>query len=110
MDDLGRQVLKEWYWLFIFAALVAVAFAPSFLKGKCPRCSKRKLVSFELDNHVRKSIEAEHANRQFLTFYTCHSCGAHLFRERTGPFEDALAAGLEKAFERSTVDDAALVP
>ena len=100
MDDLMHQVLKEWYWLVIFAALVAVAFAPSFLKGKCPKCNKRKLVSVDLDSSIQEKIRNEHGRgaNSFFSFYWCSACGAKLYRDRSGPFQDASADRWETAF------------
>src|SRR5262245_31265367 len=108
MDDIYHQIMKEWYWLVIMAALVAVAFAPTFLKSKCPRCGKKKLISVDLDQLVREKLESANGNRLFLTFFRCENCLARVFRERTGPFEDASAAEWELAFQEH--HDSALVP
>lgn len=108
MDDIFHQAMKEWYWFAIVGALVSIAFAPSFLKGKCPKCSKRKLVTVPLDDATTRALAAEGNERQFLSFYTCGGCDAQLLRERTGPFEDATAKSWQQVFNNAD-DSAALV-
>jgi hypothetical protein len=109
-EQLFHQIMKEWYWLVIVGSIVSMAFAPSFLKGKCPCCGKRKLVSVETDSQTRQSLEAQHHTQQFLTFYSCDSCHSRFFRERTGPFQDASAKGWDPAFAEDEHEEAALVP
>lgn len=95
-----RLVLKEWYWLVIWAALIAVAFAPTFLKAKCPTCKKRKLETIDLDQRTREDLQhQEHV--EFLTFFRCTACGARLMREKTAPYQDASDPRWNLAYERA---------
>lgn len=93
-------VLKEWYWLVIWGALVAVSFAPSLLKAKCPTCRKRKLESIALEQGIRQEIE-DREGKPFLTFYQCAACGARVLKERSSPFKDASDARWNLAYERA---------
>lgn len=95
-----RLVLKEWYWLVIWAALIAVAFAPTFLKAKCPSCKKRKLETLDLDQRTREDLQSkEHV--EFLTFFHCTACGARFMREKTAPYQDASDPRWNLAYERA---------
>jgi len=90
--------MKEWYWLVIFGALIAVAFVPSFLKAKCPNCKQRKLESVDLDAPIREELE-QRESKPFLTFFRCTACGARLMRERTSPYQDASDARWDLAYD-----------
>lgn len=93
-------VLKEWYWLVIYAALIAVAFAPTFLKTKCPSCRKRKLESVDIDQNTREDLQRRE-DVQFLTFFRCTACGARFMREKTAPYQDASDSRWNLAYERA---------
>lgn len=86
--DVYHAAMKEWYWFVIFGAIFSMAFAPTFLKSKCPQCNKRKLETVDLDQRIREQLQ-EQEDKPFLTFYNCTACGARLLRERTSPFQDA---------------------
>ncbi len=85
--DIWHQMAKEWYWFVIVGALVAVAFAPSFLKGKCPQCRKRGLVSVDLDQVGQEQLAS--FGLSFPTLYNCRKCQARLYRERSGELKAA---------------------
>jgi hypothetical protein len=90
--------LKEWYWGVIYAALIAVAFAPTLLKAKCPKCRKRKLETVDIDQRTREELQRRE-DAQFLTFYRCTACGARLMRQRTAPYQDASECRWKLAYE-----------
>ena len=94
--DIWLAIAKEWYWIVIFLALVLVAFAPTFLKMRCPSCRKRKLNSVELPENA--SPELANLKEQFVTFFDCGSCQGRFKRLRSGPLEDASAAEYEAIF------------
>ena len=96
-----NEILKEWYWLVIFAALVMVAFVPSFLKAKCPQCGKRKLTTVDVDEHVLSHLDqADH--KPFLSFYLCEACQARFRRERAGPLKDASQSNWAMIFDQDS--------
>ncbi len=102
MDDLAHQMMKEWYWFAIFGALCAIFFCPSFLKSKCPKCTKRNLTTVDVDDSIKSSVApASDSASHFLTFYRCGSCQAKLYRQRTGPFQDASAPKWNNVFEHA---------
>ncbi len=99
MDDIWHQILKEWYWFPIVGGIVAMAWTPSFLKGKCPACQKRKLIAVIIDEDIRgELLNTETTNKLFFTFYACEACQSRFYRERTGPFQDASDAKWSPAF------------
>lgn len=98
--DVYHAMAKEWYWFVIFGALIGIAFAPTFLKAKCPTCKKRKLETVDLEQSVREEIQ-EREDRPFLTFYKCTACGARLMRERSAAYEDASDIRWSIAYERA---------
>lgn len=98
MDDIWHQMAKEWYWFAIVGSIVALGWAPSFLKGKCPACKKRKLTSVIIDEQIRNELNTENTNKLFFTFYSCEACHARFYRERTGPLKDASDTRWERAF------------
>jgi hypothetical protein len=95
-----HAVLKEWYWGVIYAALIAVAFAPTLLKTKCPTCKKRKLETVDIDQRTRETLQ-QREDAEFLTFYRCTACGARLMRERTAPYKDAGDARWNLAYDNA---------
>jgi uncharacterized protein with PIN domain len=95
-----HAVMKEWYWLVIYAALIAVAFAPTFLKARCPQCKKRKLETVDLDQRTREDIEHKE-EVQYLTFFQCTACGARFLREKTAPYKDASDPRWNLAYDRA---------
>jgi|SRR6185437_2275241 len=98
MDDIWHQMAKEWYWFAIVGSIVALGWAPSFLKGKCPSCNKRKLTSVIIDEQTRGDLNVENANKLFLTFYACEACQSCFYRERTGQLQDASDAKWSSVF------------
>src|SRR5579883_298996 len=95
--DIFQQMAKEWYWLVILGGLVAVAFVPSFLKGKCPSCGKRNLCSVELNEQAPEQLGSKYAG-PFMLFYQCQACYRRFKRVRTGPLEDASDACWDVVF------------
>lgn len=63
---------------FVILAVVVTPFLPSFLKGKCPSCSKRKLDSFEPEG-----VEA--APGTYITYFLCQNCQTRFQRDKSGP-------------------------
>lgn len=102
--DVYHAAMKEWYWFVILGALVAVAFCPTFLKEKCPRCKKRSLKTVDVDTEIRRQLEQQE-QRAFLTFYRCTACSAKLVRERTAPHEDATEPRWAGAFDKARVTE-----
>jgi hypothetical protein len=96
--DIYHAILKEWYWIVIVGAIVSMAFTPTFLKGKCPKCKKRALKTVDVEQDVRELLQ-EKENRAFLTFFRCEHCDARQMRELTGAFEDAQDDRWAAAFE-----------
>jgi hypothetical protein len=80
--------MNEWTVAAIIGALVAIAFAPSYFRSKCPACKKRKLTSVIPDEVASLRLK-EIDDRKFLSFYVCEACGAKYLRERSGPYQDA---------------------
>ncbi len=100
--DIYHAIMKEWYWFVIVGAIVSMAFTPTFLKAKCPKCKKRNLRTVDLDQQTRVGIQ-DREKRAYLTFFRCNSCGARLMRELTAPYEDASDSRWNAAFERALV-------
>jgi transposase-like protein len=96
--EVTQAMLKEWYWIVIWGALIAVAFAPTFLKARCPGCKKRNMKTADVDQDVVREIEPDAGG--FLTFFRCGSCQAKFKRLRTGPFEDASDPKYERIYAR----------
>jgi hypothetical protein len=96
-SNIWLAIAKEWYWIVIFAALVLVAFAPSFLKGKCPACKRRSLKSIDVHPEMLAGIDGIDA-AQYPSFFSCSACGARFKRFRSGPLQDASQPELEKLF------------
>lgn len=90
--EIYQAMMKEWYWGVIIAALVAVAFCPSFLKGVCLSCKKRSVTSVDVDDGLIKNLkEAGVAMDElppFTMLYRCTKCGAKFKRVRSGPLEN----------------------
>ncbi len=95
----GFKDMSDWYWYVIVAALLAVAFAPSLLKGRCPGCGKRRLCSVDLDESLSSSLD-EDDRKNFLSFYLCEACGRRWRRQRSQPLEDASGSKWERIFQR----------
>ena len=90
--EVAQAMMKEWYWGVILLALIAVAFAPSFLKGKCPACKRRGLRSVDVDRTIVQQVadgESRGAEARYTFYYRCDGCGARFKRVRTAPMEDA---------------------
>jgi hypothetical protein len=99
--ELTHAMLKEWYWPVIIGALIAVAFAPSFLKSKCPACGKRKLRSFDFDNSaIAVSGFAKDDLPPFTIYYLCDGCHARLKRFRSGPLLEATDQHYDVIFDQ----------
>lgn len=97
-SDLAHAVLKEWYWGPIMLALILVAFAPSFLKSKCPKCKKRTMRSVEIRNPELEKIH-QGDSETYTMFFRCESCGARFKRVRTAPLEDASDGQYDAVFD-----------
>ena len=100
MEDWTHAALKEWYWIVIVGAIVSLAFAPSFLKAKCPKCKKKALRTVDTDAHLLSHL-SEEDRKPFLTFYRCDKCSSRFVRERTAPLADASDARWTSIFEHS---------
>lgn len=103
--EVYKAAMKEWYWIVIVGAIIAVAFAPSILKTRCPACKKKALRSVEIDDAMRAQVQTPESN-EFLVFFRCDKCGAKFKRDRTAPLEDASAPQFEQVY---TAADAYLV-
>ena len=93
-------MLKEWYWGVIMLALVAVAFAPSFLKALCPQCKKRALRSVDLPDGASDSFAAS-GIEPFTTFYLCDHCAGKFKRVGSGPLEEASQTRFAPYFQKN---------
>ncbi len=65
---------------FVIAAVLVTPFLPTFLKGKCPNCNKRKLDSYEPE-----SIETKPGT--YITYFLCQNCQMRFRRDKSGPLE-----------------------
>jgi transposase-like protein len=65
---------------FVIMAVLITPFLPTFLKGKCPSCSKRKLDTFEPEG-----IEAKPGT--YITYFLCQNCHMSFRRDKSGPLE-----------------------
>ena len=74
---------------FVIAAVLVTPFLPTFLKGKCPSCNKRKLDSFEPE-----AIETKPGS--YITYFLCQNCQMRFRRDKSGPLE-AMAADSQPA-------------
>ena len=83
-----EPILKEWYWIVILAAIIMIAFAPSFLKGKCPNCGKRGLKSVDVDGRTLASL-AEEDRQPYMSFHRCSACHSRFLRHKSAPLQDA---------------------
>ena len=76
--------MKDWYMIFVLLAILVTPFLPILLKGKCPKCGKRKLELLERDD-----------NNSFVSHHACAECKTRFIKERSGPLqaveEDVLA-------------------
>jgi hypothetical protein len=95
--EVAQAMMKEWYWPVIVLAIVMMAFAPSFLKGRCPSCKKRALRSVDVDDKVLSELNAADA-QNFTMFYRCDNCQSRFKRVRSGPLEDAADPRFERVF------------
>ena len=77
--------MKDSYMLFVLLAILVTPFLPILLKGKCPKCGKRKLESQEKDDLAGP----------FISHHACSNCKTRFIKERSGPLqaveEDVLA-------------------
>jgi hypothetical protein len=99
--EVAQAMMKEWYWGVILAALIAVAFAPSFLKGKCPTCKKRGLRTVDADAATVQRVaesESKSAEARFTVYYRCDRCQARFKRLRTEPLQDASGSHYDPIF------------
>ena len=90
--EVAHAMMKEWYWGVILLALIAVAFAPSFLKGKCPKCNKRAVRSVDADRTIVQQVaagESRSDEARYTFYFRCDHCQARFKRVRTAPMEDA---------------------
>lgn len=65
---------------FVIAAVLVTPFLPTFLKGKCPSCNKRKLDSYEPDSSETKP-------GTYITYFLCQNCQMRFRRDKSGPLE-----------------------
>lgn len=95
--EVQQAMLKEWYWGVIVLALVLVAFAPSFLKGKCPGCGKRKLRTVDLqDPELERLYQGD--KQTYTIFFRCDACRSRFKKVRSGPLHDASDQAYEAVF------------
>jgi len=64
---------------FVILAVILTPFLPSFLKGKCPNCSKRKLETFEPD------LAEPHPPGTYISYFLCRNCEMRFQRDKSGP-------------------------
>jgi hypothetical protein len=95
--EVQQAMLKEWYWGAIVLALIMVAFAPSFLKGKCIKCGKRNLRTVDISD---PDLERLHQGNKetYTVFLRCDACQAKFKKVRSGPLEDASDPSYEAVF------------
>jgi hypothetical protein len=102
--EISELLTKEWYWIVIIGAIAALAFCPSFLKGKCPGCRKRALTSFVIDDAAVKKLKdggmAAEDVPPYTNFYRCGRCGGKYKRARSGPLQDASGTAFDTVFTR----------
>src|SRR5579884_2312985 len=103
-SEVYQMMMKEWYWIVILGALVAVAFCPSFLKGKCPACGKRTLSSVDVHDGVIKDLLDSGVSRDelppFTGYFRCAKCSARYKRLRSGPLEEVSSTRFDTIFVR----------
>lgn len=76
--------MKDWHWIFIFAAILITPLLPSILKEKCPSCKRRKLQSLETLKLLSEDAPNGYA---YITFYRCEKCLDYFKRNRSAPLE-----------------------
>ncbi|MBS1992849.1 MAG: hypothetical protein JSS86_20675 [Cyanobacteria bacterium SZAS LIN-2] len=80
-----EEQLKDSYMIFVLLAILVTPFLPVLLKGKCPKCGKRKL----------ETVEKADAG-PYISHHTCSACKTNFTREKSGPLvaveEDVLVS------------------
>jgi endogenous inhibitor of DNA gyrase (YacG/DUF329 family) len=71
--------MKDWYMVLVLAAVIVTPFLPLILKGKCPKCGKRKLEPLESAEAVGKSANP------YIAYFSCSACQSHFMRDKSGP-------------------------
>ncbi len=78
--------MKDWHWIFVFAAILITPLLPNILREKCPSCGRRKLQSLEtLKVHSGDGPESF----SYITFYRCDRCNSVFKRNKSDPMEDS---------------------
>lgn len=74
--------MKDYYMIFVLAAVLITPFLPGLLRAKCPSCNKRSLLSLQ---------SPEEANNYISTFQ-CKSCQKDFHKEKSGPLKEGLSS------------------
>ena len=98
LEHQGEQRVKESFMWFVILAVLVTPFLPTFLKGKCPSCSKRKLDTFGPEGIVVKP-------GTYITYFLCQNCQASFRRDKSGPLE-AMPADLSSDASAQPVQQA----
>ncbi|HEY9712232.1 MAG TPA: hypothetical protein V6C72_02105 [Chroococcales cyanobacterium] len=78
------DLLKDWHWIFVFAAILITPFLPAILRDKCPACKRRKLQSIET---LKLLGEEGSSSYNYVTFYRCDRCSEYFKRNKSGPLK-----------------------
>jgi len=65
--------------IFVIMAVILTPFLPALLKGKCPNCGKRKLVTYEPD------LAEPNAPGTYIAYFNCQNCEMRFERNKSGP-------------------------
>jgi len=71
--------MKDWHMLIVVLIVMLTPFLPFVLKGKCPRCGKRKLEGVE--------PAAGASANPYIAYFNCAACQAQFVREKSGPMQ-----------------------
>jgi hypothetical protein len=71
--------MKDWHMLIVVLIVMLTPFLPLILKGKCPKCGKRKLETSEENTNASPN--------PFIAYLSCTACNAKFLREKSGPLQ-----------------------
>lgn len=88
--------MKDGFMILVLLLVMITPMFPILLKGKCPKCNKRKLEKLETETH------GEGRTKTYVTGYHCHACKTDFKQNKSGPLKVVVAKTAAEPVAEST--------